>query len=146
YLEFAEQTAGAEPNSLSAIGLQEELDNLIVLRSLSKAYGIAGARVRYAVVPASLAARFDAVRLPNSVTVPSEEIAIAAVADADSARARRADVLVSRDELAGTLARLGCDVLPSVANFVTFRPPDARSLADALERRGLILRRYESGP
>lgn len=146
YLEFAEQTAGVEPNSLSAIRLQDELDNVVVLRSLSKAYGLAGARVGYAVVPASLAERLDAARLPSSVAVPSEEMAIAAVADADAARARRAGAIAARDELAALLAALGCEVLPSVANFVTFRPTDAGSLADGLERRGLILRRYESGP
>jgi histidinol-phosphate/aromatic aminotransferase/cobyric acid decarboxylase-like protein len=37
-------------------------------------------------------------------------------------------------------------VLPSVTNFVSFLPPDADALADALEARGIILRRYESGP
>jgi histidinol-phosphate/aromatic aminotransferase/cobyric acid decarboxylase-like protein len=37
-------------------------------------------------------------------------------------------------------------VLPSVANFVTFRPPDAAGLAGSLHRRGLVLRHYEAGP
>jgi histidinol-phosphate/aromatic aminotransferase/cobyric acid decarboxylase-like protein len=37
-------------------------------------------------------------------------------------------------------------VLPSVANFVTFRPQDAAALADDLQRRGLIVRRYDAGP
>ncbi|MGZ8476245.1 MAG: histidinol dehydrogenase, partial [Candidatus Limnocylindria bacterium] len=58
YLEFAEETLGAPPNSLSAQTLQDELPNVLVLRSLSKAYGLAGARVGYLVVPAGLAARF----------------------------------------------------------------------------------------
>jgi histidinol dehydrogenase len=146
YLEFAEATLGAEPNSLSAAVLQDELPNLLVLRSLSKAYGIAGARVGYLVVPDALIDRFDAVRLPNSVSTPSEAVAIAAIADADGARARRADVIAQRDRLARTLDGLGCTVLPSVANFVSFRPPDAAALADALQRQGLVVRRYGSGP
>jgi histidinol dehydrogenase len=146
YLEFAEQTQGAEPNSLSAAPLQERLSNVLVLRSMSKAYGMAGARVGYLVVPASLAERFEAVRLPESVATASEAIAVDAARDPDLARARRALALVQRDRMAATLDRLGCRVLPSVANFVTFRPPDADALAASLETRGIVLRRYPSGP
>jgi histidinol-phosphate aminotransferase len=146
YLEFAEETVGAPPNSLSAQALQEELSNVLVLRSLSKAYGLAGARVGYLVVPDSLAERFDAVRLPLSVAAPSEALAIAAIADAGTARARRGSVIVERDRLAAALARLGCMVLPSVTNFVAFRPPDGGRLAGELQDRGLIVRRYDAGP
>jgi len=146
YLEFAEQTLGVAPNSLSAAALQDELSNLLVLRSLSKAYGIAGARVGYLAVPAPLADRFDAVRLPLSVSGPSEDLAIGLLADAGAAHARRAAVIVERDRLAACVRRLGWEALPSVANFVAFRPPDAAAVAGALERRGLILRRYGHGP
>jgi histidinol-phosphate aminotransferase len=146
YLEFAEQSLGLASNATTAARLQDEVPNVLVLRSLSKAYGMAGARVGYLVVPAALAARFDAVRLPLSVAGPSEEIAIAALSDADGARTRRAAVIAERDRMAATLERLGCRVLPSVTNFVSFRPPDADALADALEARGIILRRYPSRP
>lgn len=146
YLEFAEDTLGASPNSLSAQALQDELPNVLVLRSLSKAYGLAGARVGYLVVPERLAERFDAVRLPSSVAAPSEALAIAAISDAGTARARRAQVIAERDRLAAALTGLRCTVLPSVTNFVAFRPPDAALLAVGLQRRGLIVRRYEAGP
>ncbi len=146
YLEFAEETLGAPPNSLSAVTLQDELPNVLVLRSLSKAYGLAGARVGYLVVPAGLAERFDAVRLPLSVSAPSERLAVRAIADGEGARRRRAEVIAERDRLSAALMRFGCRVLPSVANFVMFRPPDAATLADELQRLGLILRRYERGP
>ncbi len=118
---------------------------MLVLRSLSKAYGLAGARVGYLVVPTGLAERFDAARLPESVATPSEALAIAATAGAESARARRAEVIRERDRLAAVLGRLGCAVLPSVANFVAFRPPDASRLAAELQRRGLIVRHYNAG-
>lgn len=146
YLEFAEQSLGVEPNSLSAMALQDDLPNVLVLRSLSKAYGIAGARIGYLVVPGPLVERFNAVRLPLSVSAPSEELAVGLLADAEAARARRATVISGRDRLTACLQRLGWEALPSVANFVAFRPPDAAALADALERRGLILRRYDRGP
>ena len=146
YLEFAEQALGVAPNSLSAISLQERHSNILVLRSLSKAHGLAGLRVGYLVVPEDLAARFDAVRLPLSVAGPSVEIAVEALRDVEPARARRAASLVERQRLAATLENLGCRVLPSVTNFVAFRPPDPDALADGLEARGIVLRRYDGGP
>lgn len=54
--------------------------------------------------------------------------------------------MAERDRLADVVARLGCEVLPSVANFVAFRPPDADALAAALLRQGLALRTYPAGP
>jgi histidinol dehydrogenase len=146
YLEFAEATAGVASNSTSAANLQDRLSNVIVLRSLSKAFGLAGARIGYLVLPEALAARFDATRLPLSVSGPSERIALDALSDPGPAARMRAEVIAERVRLTVTLGELGCEVLPSVTNFVTFRPPHAATLADALERRGLILRRYESGP
>ena len=90
YLEFGEDSIGAEPESTSAITLQDELPNLLVLRSLAKSHGLAGARAGYLVVPAPLADRFDAIRLPLSVGAPSEELALAALAGEEEARRRRA--------------------------------------------------------
>jgi histidinol dehydrogenase len=146
YVEFVEQELGVAANSLSAINLQDRLSNVLVLRSLSKAFGLAGLRVGYLVVPEPLAARFDAVRLPLSVAGPSVELALDALSDAGAARAARAEALVARGRLAATLGGLGCRVLPSVTNFVSFLPRDADALAEALVARGIILRRYESGP
>lgn len=149
YLEFGEDSTGATPESTSAVRLQDELPNLLVLRSLAKSHGLAGARVGYLVVPEPLAERFDAIRLPNSVGAVSEALAIAALADEESARDRRLRVIAARDRLAAQLAGLGCRVLPSVTNFVPFLPPagiDAATVDAALLARGVAVRRYETGP
>lgn len=146
YLAFAELSAGAEPESTSAVQLIDELPNLLVLRSLAKAYGLAGARIGYLVVPDALAERFAASRLPISIASTTEALALAALADRDTARARQREIVAERDRLAAVLEHLGCDVLSSVANFVSFRPPDADALAAALLRRGLAVRAYQSGP
>jgi histidinol-phosphate aminotransferase len=142
YLEFAE-AAGA--GDLDAIALQERHANVLVLRSLAKAYGLAGARIGYLVVPDELAQRFDALRLPLSVGLPTEALAVAALRDPDEARRRHAAIMAQQRRLADTLRQLGCEVLDGLGNFVTFRPPDAQALADALLRRGLVVRAYESG-
>ncbi|MEO8511546.1 MAG: histidinol dehydrogenase, partial [Chloroflexota bacterium] len=146
YLEFAEASAGVEPESTSAVQLIGELPNLLVLRSLAKAYGLAGARIGYLVVPDALAERFAASRLPISVAATTEALALAALADRTTARERQRQIVAERDRLAEAVARMGCEVLPSVANFVTFRPPDADALAGALLRQGLALRTYPTGP
>ena len=148
YLEFGEDSLGVVPESTSAIQLQRELPNLLVLRSLAKSHGLAGARAGYLVVPDGLADRFDAIRLPLSIGAPSEAMALAVLADEPAARERRLAVIAARDRLAATLARLGCRVLPSVTNFVAFHPGphDAPDVDDALLARGVAVRRYESGP
>jgi histidinol-phosphate aminotransferase len=150
YAEFGEEAIGAAPGSSSAVGLQDELPNVLVLRSLSKAYGMAGARVGYLVVPEPLVERFHAARLPLSIASPSEAIALAALEDGDGPAARRRELAAARDRLSETLEALGCRVLPSVTNFVTFRPPDggpdAEAVDAALLERGVALRRYDAGP
>ena len=147
YLEFGEDSIGAAPGSTSAIALQDELPNLLVLRSLSKSHGMAGARVGYLVVAGVLADRFDGVRLPLSIASPSEALALAALADEGAARERRRAVIAARDRLATVLAGLGCEVLPSVTNSVAFRPPiDGASVDAGLLARGVAVRRYETGP
>ncbi|MDQ2675134.1 MAG: histidinol-phosphate aminotransferase family protein, partial [Chloroflexota bacterium] len=148
YLEFGEDSMGAAPESTSAIALQAELPNVLVLRSMAKSHGLAGARVGYLVVPEPLAERFDAIRLPLSIGAPSEALALAALADEDGARRRRRQVIDARDRLAAELERLGCRVLPSVTNFVAFRPA-GRSAEDVdrdLLARGVAVRRYDAGP
>jgi histidinol-phosphate aminotransferase len=142
YLEFA---AAAGHVDLDALALTDGHDNLLVLRSLAKSHGLAGARIGYLVVPRSLAERFDAMRLPLSVGLPTEELALAVLADPAAAEERRAAIMREQARLADALRGLGCEVLDGVGNFVTFRPPDARALAQALLRRGLVLRAYEAG-
>jgi histidinol dehydrogenase len=148
YLEFGEDSIGAGPESTSATALQGELPNVLVLRSLAKSHGLAGARVGYLVVSAGLADRFDAIRLPLSIGAPSESLALAALAGEEAARQRRRAVIEARVRLATALEDLGCRVLPSVTNFVAFRP--AVSAAEDVDRdllaRGVAVRRYDAGP
>ena len=115
YLEFGEESIGAAPGSTSAIQLQDALHNVLVLRSLSKSHGMAGARVGYLVVADALADRFDGVRLPLSIGSPSETMALAALAAEDEAAERRRAVIAARDRLAAVLGELGCEVLDQAA-------------------------------
>jgi histidinol-phosphate aminotransferase len=145
YQELAEVGAGAAPESWSQLPLQEQLPNLIILRSLAKAYGLAGARVGYLVVPDALAGRFEAARLPLAIGGPSEAAALGALSDPMAARQRLAEIVAQRDRLAAALASGGWQVLPSHANFLLVRPPNAAATAASLLRRGLAVREYPAG-
>jgi histidinol-phosphate aminotransferase len=145
YQEFAEADAGLDPEALSPVPLQDRLPNLVVLRSLAKAYGLAGARVGYLLLPEGLATRFEAARLPLAISGASEVAAMAALSDPEAARARLADIVAQRRRLASALEQLGWRVLPSVTNFLLVRPPDAQRVAAELLRRGLAVREYPSG-
>ena len=148
YAEFAEDASGAAPGSTSAVHLQAAMPNVLVLRSLSKSHGLAGARVGYLVVPDGLVERFQAARLPLSVATPSEALALAALADDEIARERRRALIEARTRLEALLGSLGCRTLPSVTNFVAFRP-ERRETAEVdagLLARGVAVRRYDVGP
>lgn len=147
YQEFAEVSLGEPPEARSLIPLQERLPNLLVLRSLAKSHGLAGARVGYLVVPAGLAGRFDAARLPLAVGGPSEAAALAALANPGEARDRQRRIVDERERVAGQLVGAGWTVLPSVTNFLLARPDGAATeWAEALLAKGLAVRSYPGGP
>lgn len=146
YQELAEVSLGLPPERASLLQLQDRFPNLIILRSLAKAYGLAGARVGYLVVPEVLAARFEASRLPLAIGGASEAVAIAALSDAPAARVRLAEIVAQRERLASAFSGLGWRVLPSLTNFLLVRPPDAHAIAAGLLRQGLALRSYPAGP
>jgi histidinol-phosphate aminotransferase len=146
YQELAEVGSGSAPEGLSLLPLQDRFPNLLILRSLAKAYGLAGARVGYLVVPDALAARFDAARLPLAIGGPSEAAAIGALSDPEAARARLDEIVRQRARLGTAFELLGWRVLPSHANFLLVRPPDAERIAAQLLAKGLVVRSYASGP
>jgi histidinol-phosphate aminotransferase len=138
YVEF-----GAE----SAVPLVAAHPNLLVVRTLSKSHALAGLRVGYALGQAPLVEAL--VRLKDSFnSYPLDRLAQAGAAaalrdDAWFARSRDA-VVASRDRLAADLARLGFEVLPSLANFVFARHPahDGAALARALRERAIVVRHF----
>ncbi|HTW73858.1 MAG TPA: histidinol-phosphate transaminase [Steroidobacteraceae bacterium] len=115
--------------------------NLIVLRTFSKAYGLAGARVGYAVSHPEIAAVLDRLRPAFNVNSLAQAGAVAALADqAHMRRAVRATVAELARLRAG-LSRLGLWSAPSAANFVLVRVgARAAQLFRALLERGIIVR------
>lgn len=122
--------------------------NVIVLRTLSKAFGIAGARVGYAMAHPDLISAIDGIRPPGSISSVSVDLGIAALENPKAMQATVASVAELREELTMSLTRLGLRVLPSVTNFVLCEVgPHAASVAEQLMTEGLVVRKFPAdGP
>lgn len=126
----------------------EDHHNLLVLRTLSKAFGLAGARVGYAMAHPDLIAAIDGVRPPGSIASTSVDLAIAALDSPIQMRKAVESLTASRTNLANRLTSLGLRVLPSTTNFVLCEvgaaaPAVARQLIDV----GLVPRQFPTdGP
>jgi histidinol-phosphate aminotransferase len=116
---------------------------LLVVRTLSKAFGMAGLRIGYAVGAPDLVQAVEKSRGPYKVSALAERMAVAAL---DEDRAWIADgvanVLAARDRFVAFLRDLGLDPLPSAANFVCVPVANAREKAAALRERGVAVRPF----
>lgn len=92
--------------------------NLVVLRTFSKAYGLAGLRVGYCVGPPGIVAAVHAVQVPFAVNLLAQRAALAALSDEDEVARRCKEVVRRRTELISGLNRHGYAVAESHANFV----------------------------
>ena len=114
--------------------------NLIVTRTFSKAYGLAGLRVGYAAATPQAADLLNRVRQPFNVNSLAQAAAIAAMED----QAFLADCLeINRKGMAqitAGLARLNLDYIPSFGNFLAFRIGNATAMYQSLLRKGVIVR------
>jgi histidinol-phosphate aminotransferase/imidazoleglycerol-phosphate dehydratase/histidinol-phosphatase len=123
----------------SAVGLLD--DGVIVIRTFSKAFALAGARVGYALAAADVAAELNARQAPCPVSSLSAALAIAALESPPDV----APVVEERERLARGLRALGLEPLPSRANFVFVPVENARALGDTLVRQGLVVRVFPDG-
>jgi histidinol-phosphate aminotransferase len=130
----------APPGSLPMIAPDDP--RVIRLRTFSKAYGLAGLRVGYALGAPDLIAAFDRIRNHFGVGRVAQAGALAALADRDHLAATVAQIAAARDRLAGIARDHGLVPLPSATNFVTIDAGgrDARALVAALADQGVFVR------
>jgi histidinol-phosphate aminotransferase len=129
------------------LGLQDgiewlrEFPNLVVFRTFSKAYGLAGVRVGYAVSHASVAGMLNRVRQAFNVSVVGLAGAAAALDDTAHLLAAVKVAVEERARVAARLTATGTRVLPSAGNFLMVHVgPGAKERFDTLLRRGIIVR------
>ena len=122
--------------------------NVIVMRTFSKSYSLAGLRVGYCVGPEPLIAAMYKVKDSYNVDAIAQAVALAALKDQKWMRANAAKVVRTRGRFAAALASRGWDVIPSESNFVFAKPPAPESAAElfAWLREWDIFVRYFPGP
>ena len=136
YFEYVE-----EPDYPDALAWLADFPNLIVTRTFSKAYALAGLRVGYAVSSVEIADLLNRVRQPFNVNALGLAAAAAALSDGEHLRRTVALNRAGLAQLAGAFAARGLGFIPSVGNFVTVdmgRP--AAPVYEALLREGVIVR------
>lgn len=145
YAEFAERQEGFE----SGFDLVDDGNNLVVLRTFSKAYGLAGMRVGWAYAPPKVVSTLEKIRPPTSTASPSLAAAEAAMRDRAHLRSVCTEIAGLRDAFGEHARSLGLRVLPSTTNFVLFECPaelplTAAELDARLRENGVILRPMDS--
>jgi histidinol-phosphate aminotransferase len=148
--KLAEETPGVvavdeayfEFSGVTGAALISRFPNLVLVRTLSKAFGLAGVRVGYALAGPQISAALRRVRPPGSLGVVSEALGVRALGDLDGMRERVSSIVASRETLSGQLTGLGLLVRPAAGNFLLVHTGDGA--AAWLLRRGLVVRTFPS--
>lgn len=139
--------AYADFSGASLIAEAPSRANLLVTRTFSKSFGLAGLRVGYGVATPAIVEAIERARGPYTLNRVAEQAATAVVMhDVPWMRARAADAIAARDRLATELRALGFAPLPSAANFLCVPTPRAAALAAACLARGVVIRAFSGLP
>ena len=128
------------PPRVTGLDLFHAGHEVVVLRTFSKAWGLAGARIGYAVMHPALQAVARSTQDTFEVSAATFMAARASLDDADVIAGRVAENARVRDRLEAQFAALGIDCWPSAANFVCVRPPDADVLVARMAEQGVLVR------
>jgi len=123
--------------------LARECANVVVTRTFSKSYGMAGMRVGYVVAHRQVIETLDKIRDSYNVNRVSQAAAIAAIGAQDYYDERCRQIIATRDSLRQEMIALGYDVPASAGNFIFARSGDGRSLMEALRDRNILVRYFD---
>jgi histidinol-phosphate aminotransferase len=137
YVEFVDA-----PGFQDSLALRKKYPNLVVLRTFSKIYGLAGMRLGYGLARPDLVEYIDRVRAPFNVNLVAQAAGAAALGDDAHVEKSRALVQAERPLLAERLAALGATVVPSQGNFILadFPGRPGKALFEELLREGVVVR------
>lgn len=139
--------AYAEFAGVSAVQLVREFDRVLVVRTMSKAFGLAGLRIGYAIGQPALVTEVEKSRGPYKLTSLAERVAVAAVRDDMPWVQEHVALAVSlREQLAEALRARGFAPLPSGANFVCAAVPECVAVGQAMRARGVAVRPFPALP
>ncbi len=142
YIEFSDQESAAS----SLLG---QFDNLVILRTLSKAYGLAGIRLGYLLGSEKLIELFSKRCMPFNIPTPSLQIAIKALEDENQAemQAYCQQIRVNRQILIDWFVNKEVKVFPGQANFVLLQLPvdQAKAIKSFMAKNKILLRTFDEG-
>ncbi len=107
----------------AGIALALDHDNVVMTRTFSKIYGLAGLRIGWALVPPAVADVLNRIRMPFNVSIPAQRAGAAALSDHDHVAAAVAHNTLWRDKLTTAIRGIGLKVDDSVCNFLLIRFP-----------------------
>jgi histidinol-phosphate aminotransferase len=129
-----------DPAHVDAIAAHAGRPNVVVLRTFSKIYGLAGLRIGYGIAPPQVVAELGKVRGPFDVSELAQVAALASLDDQAELERRRRENELERERLEAELDARGVKLYPAAANFVCAEVGDGAALAARLEREGVIVR------
>lgn len=142
YYEFAQHFAGMRGVDYShSLEYVRQGRNLVVLRTFSKAHGLAGVRVGYGIGPADVMSRFACLRTRFSVSVVAQAAALAALDDEAHTRQTLENNAEQAHQVAEQVSTFGCRVVPTWANFLYCElGVDAADVARRLQAESVLVR------
>lgn len=139
YIEFSTQ-----PGVTTALPLLERHPNLLILRTFSKAYGLAGMRVGYGIGHPDLISAMQAVSIPFGVSGPAQSAAVSVLSKTESVMTSVRAITDERARVSEALRALGWEVTDSQSNFL-WLPHAPRELFDHCRIGGVLLRPFPEG-
>jgi histidinol-phosphate aminotransferase len=132
-----------DPDVPDGLAIARGRENVVVIRTLSKAYGLAGLRVGFAIATPRIAEAIRKTALPFGVSNVAEEAALAALECEDELFERVAHLSAERERVWQALAQQGWEIHPSHANFIWLRlGDDTEAFASACEEAGITIRPF----
>jgi histidinol-phosphate aminotransferase len=135
YIEFLDDAVDLIP--LIRLGARK---NLILMRTFSKIYGLAGLRVGYGIGNSKLISALEKIRQPFNVNLLSQVAALAALDDDEHVRKTRSNNFGGLEFFAKTFRELKLEFVPSSANFVLVRVGEGQKVFEAMQKLGVITR------
>ena len=135
YIEFLEDPVDLIP--LIRLGARK---NLVLMRTFSKIYGLAGLRIGYGIATAELAAALEKIRQPFNANLLAQTAALAALDDDEHVRKTRQNNFIGLEFFAKAFRALDLEYVPSYANFILVRVGDGKKVFEAMQQLGVITR------
>ncbi|MDQ2087690.1 histidinol-phosphate transaminase [Herbivorax sp. ANBcel31] len=131
----------------SSAGLLSRYENLVILRTFSKAYGLAGLRCGYSISGLEMANEISKVKPPYNISSLSQYIAMLTFKEREIIDSQVEYLIEQREYLMGELEKMEkIHVYPSEANFICFEVPDAPEVCKKLEEKGILIRGFGKAP